>query len=183
MATCSQITSILKSCDSNIGGIKALYLWDMEDQYLTSPEFSQDANTWTITALDITQNGANTPVVYQFIRNSSNYTEEYTIDLVNGSTFVTTTVTANFSRREAGKSKSIKLLTEGQRYLGALVLDSNGIYWLFQDLQLSASTEGSGTAKADGSKYTVTLLSETAEFAKVVSNADANTLISSGLFT
>lgn len=183
MATCSTLTSILKSCDGNIGGIKALYLWDMEDQYTASPEFVADANTWSITALDITKNGSNLPVAYQFIRNSSNYTEEYTIDLVNGSTFVTTTVTVNFSRREAAKSKSIKLLTEGQRYLGALVLDSNGIYWLFQDLQLSASTEGSGTAKADGSKYTVTLLSETPEFAKVVSATDADTLIASGLFT
>lgn len=183
MATCSALTSILKSCDTNIGGIKAVWLWDMEDQYLTSPEFSEDTANWTITALDITKNGSNVPVVYQFIRNSSNYTEEYTIDLVNGSTFVTTTVTLNFSRREAAKSKSIKVLGDGQRYLGALVLDSNGIYWLFQDLQLSGSTEGSGTAKADGSKYTVTLLSETAQFAKVVSDADAQALIAAGLFT
>lgn len=183
MATCSTLTSILKSCDSNIGGIKAVWLWDMEDQYLTSPEFSEDTTNWTITALDITLHGPNTPVAYQFIRNSSNYTEEYSIDLVNGSTYVTTTVTVNFSRREAAKSKSIKLLAEGQRYLGALVLDSNGIYWLFQDLQLSASTEGSGTAKADGSKYTVTLLSETANFAKVVAPLDAEDLINNGLFT
>jgi hypothetical protein len=36
----------------------------------------------------------------------------------------------------------------------------NGKYWYFPFLQLSAVGEGSGTTRADGSKYSVTLLGE-----------------------
>jgi hypothetical protein len=39
-------------------------------------------------------------------------------------------------------------------------LDANGIYWYFPYLQVSATGEGSGTARADGSKYSVTLVAE-----------------------
>ena len=38
--------------------------------------------------------------------------------------------------------------------------DANGKYWYFPYMQLSASGEGSGTARADGSKYSVTLVAE-----------------------
>lgn len=169
---CTTITEILKSCDNNIGGIRQVWLWDMED--VTT--ITASASNWTYDEIVLTD----APVGYEFIRNSSNYTEDGTIDLVNGSSFVTATINLVFSRREATKSQSIKVLGEGQRYLGALVLDSNGIYWVFNDLQLSATGEGSGTAKADGSKYTVTLLGETAEFARVLSTAQAANFISTG---
>lgn len=173
---CTALTGILKSCDNNIGGIKKVWLWDMDDKVSSTPD--PLLYTWQNYAL------ANpTDIVgYDFIRNASNYTEEATIDLTNGSTFTTTTLNLVFTRREAVKSKEIMVLAEGQRYLGALVLDSNGLYWLFEDLQLSASGEGSGTAKADGSKYTVTLLGETPLFAREVAPANAALLISNGVF-
>jgi hypothetical protein len=175
---CTTITEILKSCDNNIGGIRQVWLWDMEDVDIQTAS----ASNWAYD--EITLIGAPTassaPVGYEFIRNSSNYVEDGSIDLVNGSSFVTATLTLIFSRREAAKSQSIKVLGEGQRYLGSLVLDSNGIYWVFNDLQLSAVGDGSGTAKADGSKYTLTLLGETAEFARVLSTAQATNFIAGG---
>jgi hypothetical protein len=170
MANCTALEGILKSCDNNIGGIRTVWLWDMEDQN----SIGENTTNWEITSLDVT--GTSSPASFQgeefqFIRNGSNYTEEATIDLANGSTFTTVNLNLMFTRREADKSKSIMLLAEGQRYLGGLVLDSNGIYWVFQDLQLSASTEGSGQAKADGSKYNVTLMAEVANFAKVIDDS------------
>ena len=178
MANCNALTSITKSCDNNIGGIRQVWLWDMEDVSVQTAS----ASNWSYTQLTLV--GAPTasaaPDGFEFIRNSSNYTEDANIDLVNGSSFVTATLNLVFSRREASKSQSIKVLGEGQRYLGALVLDSNGIYWVFNDLQLSASGEGSGTAKADGSKYTVTLLGETSEFARVLSTVQATNFIDDG---
>ncbi len=169
---CTTITEILKSCDNNIGGIRQVWLWDMEDVDV----ITASASNWTYDEITLDT----TPVAYEFIRNSSNYTEDGTIDLVNGSSFVTATLNLVFSRREAAKSQSIKVLGEGQRYLGALVLDSNGIYWVFNELQLSATGEGSGTAKADGSKYTLTLMAETAEFARVLSTVQATNFIADG---
>jgi len=65
-----------------------------------------------------------------------------------------------FHRREADKSRAIKILGSGQQYLAAVVLDANGKFWYFPYLQVSATGEGSGTARADGSKYSVTLVAE-----------------------
>jgi len=178
MANCTTITEITKSCDNNIGGIKGVWLFDMEDIDV----ITASASNWAYD--EITLVGAPTassaPAGYEFIRNSSNYTEDANIDLVNGSSFVTATLNLVFSRREASKSQSIKVLGEGQRYLGGLVLDNNGLYWVFLDLQLSASGEGSGTAKADGSKYSVTLLAETLDFARVISKTQAENFINTG---
>lgn len=177
---CTTLTEILRSCNNNIGGIETIWLWDMEDKDTTASTF--DTATWAWTAYDITALGGTAPVQYQFIRNSSNYEEVTNIDLANGSTFATVTVNLIISRREASKSKSIKILSEGQRYLGALVLDSNGIYWLFENLQLSGTGEGSGTAKADGSKYSLTFIAENLDLAGVVDTADAVLLTTVGAF-
>jgi hypothetical protein len=97
---------------------------------------------------------------YYIRRNTSNYTEELAADLVNGSSFVTQTINLMFHRREMATSRAIKILGSGQQYLSAIVKDANGKYWYFPYLQLSASGEGSGTARADGSKYSVTLVAE-----------------------
>lgn len=166
---CTILEGISKSCDNNIGGIRKVWLWDMDDKDTTLSVDDETTWTWDEYVLD----SPTTPEGYVFIRNSSNYTEEATIDLANGSSFVTVTLNLVFTRREASKSRAIKILGEGQRYLGALVLDQNGFYWIFEDLQLSAVTEGSGTAKADGSKYNVTLLGEVKDFAKEITEEQA----------
>jgi len=176
---CNCIENIVKTCDNNIGGIKGLWVWDMEDQ----TSITENLNTWRVDNLIISTASCATPVVgFEFIRNGSNYTEETLVDLGNGSTYVNDTLNLIFTRREAAKSKSLKILGEGQRYLGALVLDNNGLYWIFQDLQLSATGEGSGTAKADGSKYSVTLVGEVKDLAKEVSSTNAALLISTFSF-
>lgn len=175
---CTTLTNISKSCDNNMGGIRQAWLWDAESNIPASSSFNTGSYSWTSYSVG----GPSNIISYEFIRNASNYTEEPTIDLVNGSSFVATNLSLVFTRREAGKSKSIKIMGEGQRYLGALVLDSNGIYWLFEDLQLSAVPGGSGTAKADGSKYTVTLTGETLNLAGTVATAKAALLVASGSF-
>ena len=51
MAQCTAITSILKSCDNNMGGIREIWLWDMED--VLSSTFDQTTTyTWTAYALN-----------------------------------------------------------------------------------------------------------------------------------
>ncbi len=82
------------------------------------------------------------------------------IDLINGSSFVTQTINLMFHRREGAKSRAIKILGEGQRDFAVIVLDGNGKYWYFDKVQVTAYGEGSGTAKADGSKYSLVLTAE-----------------------
>lgn len=149
---CNTITSILKGCDNNIGGITSIYINDQDN--ITGPILTTD---WVITDFGTL---ADPFVPFEFRRNTGMFTEEAAIDLVNGSSFVTQTVTLIFHRREAAKSKSIKILGEGQRDLALVVGDANGKYWYFEKAQLTAVAEGSGTAKADGSKYSITFVAE-----------------------
>ena len=149
---CDALETITKSCDNNIGGIRKIWLNDQEN-ITTSPVVAVNGEVTTLAvSLDYTE--------FEINRNTGNYTEDTAVDLINGSSFVTQTITLMFNRRDKDKSEAINILASGQRYLTAIILDANGKYWFFQDLQLTATGEGSGTARADGSKYSVTLLSE-----------------------
>jgi hypothetical protein len=160
---CSTLTAITKGCDNNIGGITAIYINDMDNISATT----EDTATWMIDA----QTASPSYEAFEFRRNTGNFTEDSAIDLANGSSFVTATITLMFHRREASKSKAIKILGEGQRDLAIIVKDANGKYWYFPYAQLTATAEGSGTAKADGSKYSVTFVAENEFLAKEVDPA------------
>ena len=157
MATCTALNAISKSCDNNIGGITQVAIYDAED--VTAIVDSAGSIT------SMTLAGGAAGQLFYIKRNTSNFTEESAIDLVNGSSFITQTINSMFHRREAAKSYAIQNLGEGQRDLVFVVTDANGLNWVFDDMQLSATGEGSGTAKADGSKYSVTFVGEATEFA------------------
>jgi hypothetical protein len=158
MPTCQALEAILKSCDSNSGGIYGIWINQQEEIASITPTDPSAGLGWDITA--ITLAGTVLFENYFIRRNTSSFTEEAAIDLINGSSFVTSTISLMFQRREADKSRAIKILGSGQQYLTAVVLDANGIYWYFPYLQVTGVAEGSGTARADGSKYAVTLLGE-----------------------
>jgi len=147
--SCEALISIEKPCDNNIGGIKTVWIAPQDD-------VTVGYGTWEVTSATL----ANPAAVYAINRNTGNYTEDTAIDLINGSTFVTQTITLMFNRRDKDKSEAIHVLGAGQQYLSVFVQDSNDKFWYFENAQLSATGEGSGTARADGSKYSVTLLSE-----------------------
>ena len=147
--SCEALISIVKPCDNNTGGIRTVWIAPQADVTLTEP--TRQITTATLT---------NPAAVYAINRNTGNYTEDTAIDLINGSTFVTQTITLMFNRRDKDKSEAIHVLGAGQQYLAVFIQDSNDKYWYFENVQLSATGEGSGTARADGSKYSITLLSE-----------------------
>ena len=158
MPTCQALEAILKTCDNNSGGIYGIWINQQEEIASITPTDPSAGLGWAITAITLT--GLNLFENYYIRRNTSSFTEEAAIDLINGSSFVTSTISLMFQRREADKSRSIKILGSGQQYLTAIVLDANGLYWYFPYLQVTAVAEGSGQARADGSKYAVTLLAE-----------------------
>jgi len=166
---CTTLETILKGCDSNIGGITSILINDQDN--VVGPIVEA--------AYEITDFGTLTDqfVEFEFRRNTGMYTEEAAIDLVNGSSFYTQTVTLMFHRREAAKSKAIKILGEGQRDLALVVGDANGKYWYFPNAQLTAVAEGSGTAKADGSKYSITFVAENENLAFEVAAAEIPNII------
>ena len=164
---CDALETITKSCDNNIGGIRKIWLNDQEN--VTSPTAVAGLISTLVASIDYTE--------FEINRNTGNYTEDTAVDLINGSSFVTQTITLMFNRREAAKSEAINILASGQRYLSAIILDANEKYWYFEDLQLTATGEGSGTARADGSKYSVTLLSEANFLASEITENAVNGVI------
>lgn len=179
---CTTLTSIpANACLGNIGGIQKVWIFDMEDIVFTAGVSSvvEDPLTWTITAIDI-----DTPPV-EFVFDTkqaaaSSYTEELANDFVAGSAFYNQTLNLVFKRREASKSKALNILGEGQRRLGALVLDAMGQYVMFFDLQLATNADGSGVMYADGSKYTTSFTTMSLGLAKYVASADALAFIATG---
>jgi hypothetical protein len=160
---CDALETITKSCDNNIGGIRKIWLNDQEN-ITTDPVVAVAGEVTTLAvSIDYTE--------FEINRNTGNYTEDTAVDLINGSTFITQTITLMFNRRDKDKSEAINILASGQRYLTAIILDANDKYWFFEDLQLTATGEGSGTARADGSKYSVTLLAESEHLAWEITSA------------
>jgi hypothetical protein len=161
--SCESLQNIAKTCDNNTGGIRKV--WINQQEGVTATTVAGGA--WIITAITTTPFAT-----FEINRNTGNYTEDTAVDLINGSTFVTQTITLMFNRRDKEKSEAIHVLGAGQQYLAAVVLDANGKYWYFENLQLTATGEGSGTARADGSKYSVTLLAESDHLAYEIEAAD-----------
>ena len=157
--SCEALQSIAKTCDNNTGGIRTVWICQQENVTTATPD-------WEITTLVLTD-PAN---VYAINRNTGNYTEDTAVDLINGSSFVTQTITLMFNRRDKDKSEAINVLGSGQQYLAVFIQDANDKFWYFENVQLTATGEGSGTARADGSKYSITLLAESEHLAYEVTD-------------
>lgn len=171
--SCEALEGIVKSCDNNSGGIYKVWINQQDNIDL----FTLDGTlTWTIDSITLT-NPLNTYTEFEIRRNTGSYTEEAAIDLVNGSSYYTQTITLMFHRRDQSKSQAIKVLGAGQQYLNAIVQDANGKYWYFPYLQLTGASEGSGTARADGSKYQVVLTAENEYLAYEVTQNAVNSVI------
>lgn len=166
---CTTLTDIVKGCDNSIGGITAVYVNDMDN--ITS--VTEDSAAWEVTAITQTSRFQ----TFQFRRNVGNYTEDSSIDLINGSSFITATINLMLHRREAAVSRALKILGEGQRDLALIVKDANGKFWYFPNAQLSTLGEGSGTTKADNSKYSVAFVAETEYLAKEVDSTIIDALL------
>lgn len=145
---CNSLTSILKSCSNNQGGIYSVWINETDNVTGTSVNVSAHTITGISATTDFT--------AFEFNRNVGSVAIEPKIDLINGSTYFEAKVTLVFHRREAAKSRALYILGEGQRYLDIIFLDANGIYWYVDHAQLDGGAEETGTTKADGSKYTVT---------------------------
>jgi hypothetical protein len=152
--SCATLEQIIKDCSNNSGGIYTLLINQQDN--ITAITTDETSTNWEVTA--ITHSAPYVPL--EFKRNTGSFTEEGAIDLVNGSSYVTQTINLMFHRRDQEKSRAIKVLGAGQQYLNAVVGDANGKFWYFPFLQVSAYGEGSGVARADGSKYSLTLLAE-----------------------
>jgi hypothetical protein len=150
MACVSFSGGISNDCSNNIGGLSKVYLTDLSN----ISSYTQSGGTVSA----ITMAGATKFYEFQFNRNSATFTEDLVKSVEAGSALFEQTVTLTIPRRDVTKRNTLSLLT--QRDLAVIVKDSNGLYWYpgaVEGVYLSESTSTSGTAKADGSNYVLTL--------------------------
>ena len=150
MACVSFSGGIAKDCANNIGGLTKVYLTDLDN--ITG--YTQSGGTVS----SITMAASSYFYEFEFNRNSATFTEDLVKSVEAGSALFEQTLTLTIPRRDVSKRNTLSLLT--QRDLAVIVKDSNGLYWYpgaVEGMYLSESTSTSGTAKADGSNYVLTM--------------------------
>ena len=146
---CTTIEEIIKGCENNLGGVYRMWVNDQEG--VTGTTVDDDA--WEVTAMLHTAFKK-----IEFNRYVGNVVHQVDNSNENGSSVETSTITLPLLRREGAKSRALKIMGEGNRYLAIVYEDGNGKFWYIPNAQLTTSAGGSGTAKVDGSKYEVTFV-------------------------
>lgn len=170
MACVSFSGGISLNCENNIGGLSKVYLTDFDNVSGITESGG------TVSA--ITMAGSTKFYEFEFNRNSATYNEDLVKSVEAGSALFEQTLTLTIPRRDVAKRNTLKLLT--QRDLAVIIKDSNGLYWYpgqVEGMYLSESTSTSGTAKADGSNYILTLKGFEIERASGVASGIVSALI------
>lgn len=170
---CNQISGITYNCLSNTGGVRKIYITNFENVTGTTAN-----GIGTLT--DINMATGTYFQEFMFNRDTSTIEEDATINLENGTTFYTQTVSLVIPRREAAKRDKLLVLANGQPKLSVIVLDQNGLYWLCgleNGCYLTANKNGAGTKKTDANHYTLTITGEEPQLAPEVDASVISTII------
>ena len=150
---CSQLLNgIAASCDTNVGGVREIYIANYSD--VSAVEVDEVSNMIkTITMADSAKFKK-----YAFKKNTSSMTSTLNVDPANGVNFVQTDLSLVFAKQETVKRMEIAKLSLGE--LRVIVLDANGKYWFLGQEEFVSATAGTaetGVNRTDGNKYTITL--------------------------
>ena len=183
--SCNTLTSMLKGCDPNLGGIVKLYVNYPENINIGAMTIVDGKVTGIALEEFGTTGGTVTHpfVEFQFNPNTSNYVESEANDLTTGTTVFTQTITLSLNRREAAKYNSLNALTNGHPGLSFIIKDANKIYWGFgldedNHVYLTTNEGGSGQAKADQNGYILTFVCEAGSRALEVASDQIAALLS-----
>ena len=158
--SCSQVLNgIAADCQTNVGGIREVYIANYSD--VTTVEIDESSNMIkTITMADTAKFKK-----YSFKKNTSSMTSTLNVDPANGINFVQTDLALVFAKQETVKRMEIAKLSLGE--LRVIVLDANGKYWFLGKEEFVSATAGTaetGTNRSDGNKYTTTLTDYSASY-------------------
>lgn len=160
MSCTRTLTSILRDCDQNIGGIKKIWIAAYVENAATYSE-SSNTDKGIITAI---KNIADYEK-FEFKKNSCSMTSTLNVDSVNDINYVSTELVMQFNKMETSKRIAISSLVLAD--VNVIVRDSNDKYWFLgkdEPVSASAGAAQTGQAKTDGNFYSVTLLDESFTF-------------------
>lgn len=150
---CSQVLNgIAASCDTNVGGIREVYICNYTD--VTAFEVDETSHIIDTITMDTDKKFRK----YLFKKNTSSLTSTLNVDPANGVNFVQSDLSLVFAKQETVKRMEIAKLSLGE--LRVIVLDSNGKYWFLgaeEFVAATAATAETGVNRTDGNRYTITL--------------------------
>lgn len=160
MACANLITSGLGyECINNMAGIQNVYITDFQNVTGTTKVSGE------VTVINMS---GGTKFYDFYIRPTSNsvFTETFSVNKDNGSTYVVQTLVLDFLLRDSVKRSSLALLAYGQKRLAVIIKDYNSKFWLMGEVDgamLINSESTSGAKKGDRNGYTITLEAEELE--------------------
>lgn len=166
---CDLTTDLSAGCKNSIGGVKAIYVAQLEHKNTLS-DTAGVIDTFTLTT-------GNQFWTYATIKETSSFTDTLTGSEENGSLFAAQSVTAIFNKGQVATRNELVLLSSNR--VMVIVLDGNGTYWLLGEgdgLTVETAEFASGTAKADRNGYTVTMVGNEDTAAKEVDSTLIATL-------
>lgn len=150
---CSQtLNGIAASCETNVGGIREVYIANYDD--VTAIEVDATSNMIDTITMDTDKKFKK----YFFKKNTSSLTSTLNVDPTAGVNFVQSDLALVFAKQETTKRMEIAKLSLGE--LRVIVLDSNGKYWFLGYEEFVSATAGAaetGVNRTDGNRYTITL--------------------------
>lgn len=152
MACSQSLSGIAASCETNVGGIREVYICNYDDV----TEFEVDATTNMIDT--ITMDTSKKFKQYFFKKNTSSLTSTLNVDPTAGINFVQSDLALVFAKQETTKRMEIAKLSLGE--LRVIVKDANGKYWFLgaeEFVSATAGTAETGVNRTDGNRYTITL--------------------------
>lgn len=151
--SCTQaLSGIAASCDTNVGGVREVYIANYAD--VTAVEVDGTSNMIDTITMATTAKFKK----YAFKKNTSSLTSTLNVDPANGVNFVQSDLSLVFAKQETAKRMEIAKLSLGE--LRVIVLDANGKYWFLGEEEFVSATAGTaetGVNRTDGNRYTITL--------------------------
>lgn len=150
MACTQTLSGLAADCSGNIGGIKNVYLANFADVASVTVTTDQISAIAMVSTAKFKK--------YAFKRGTGSMSSTLNVDAANGTNYVSTDLVLQFNRMETTKRVEMTALSQGE--LAAIVQDMNGKFWYLgkdEPLAASAGDGQTGTARADGNRYTLTL--------------------------
>lgn len=150
---CSQtLNGIAAACETNVGGIREVYIANYDD--VTAIEVDATSNMIDT----ITMETGKKFYKYLFKKNTSSLTSTLNVDPTAGVNFVQSDLALVFAKQETTKRMEIAKLSLGE--LRVIVKDANGKFWFLGKEEFVSATAGTaetGVNRTDGNRYTITL--------------------------
>lgn len=174
---CEGLDSIYRDCSNAMGGI------DQRILLIDSSDVDYDSFTYSATSgeenviTDIALIGASASFeVIEFRKNLATLEETYD-ENPEGAVMFQQVLTIPIFGRDQSKSKKITLFASGMRELDIIVPQNSGGYVYLRKATLTNVGDGTGAAKGDGSKYTLTFTAEDEHLADFVTKSAVEAVI------